>query len=120
MKKAATLIGAALATVALAACGGNELETKSAGSLPECLAEAGLTVAQTRADLDQLEGINDGLDGPLSTGTAGFNATSFYNEEADPPWELLVVQKPEANGEEAPRVELSAVAKRFNDYAAAA
>ena len=120
MRTSAAFFAAALVSAALTACSEGEPETNRELSLSQCLTEAGLTIARTRADVDRLEGIDGGLDGGLSTGTAGVYATSFYNDQARPPWELLVVQRPTANGDPAPRVELSAVAKRFDDYVAAA
>lgn len=117
----------AFVALAFVGCGdgsGNEsADAVSASELPQCLRNAGLTVAQSGEELQRLDGIGrDGLEVFPANGSVGFNAGSIYNEDADPPWEMVLVREagPAQEEDAADGPPLSEIVRRFDEFAAVA
>jgi hypothetical protein len=114
-------VAAALAALTLAGCGGNGNSDSDANASgpAACLEKAGLTVAHRAADLRALPGLDQGIP-PVAVGTAAVNATSYYNDSAKPPWELVLIYKPPPGKEEADPPRAQDTISHFEQLTAAA
>ena len=86
-----------VAFVVLTGCGSDDRGGSAGGDDPgtvlqHCVQDAGLTMAQTPADLRKLDGIDRGIP-PNAIGTVAIGATSIYNDDANPPWEVVLFRR---------------------------
>jgi len=80
-----------------------------------------VTVAKDGQELRRLKGTGQGADA-VTTGIGGYKASSIYNADSIPPWELLLVRKPGPTGgqEPKPKPPLREIISQFDEFAAVA